>query len=136
MAWGKPTIKLTESAYVKRAWVIDLDQHFKETGVEITPRDLFDSSLWSNIRTRKLFDRGDVMTSLSEGEICRVVRQEGDDPLDIDLQVKAALPGGLIMELRGARTPWSKLVDVEKKAAVQRRQAAQEAAAAVVGQTR
>jgi hypothetical protein len=134
MAWGKATIKLTESAYVKRAWVIDLDEHFKETGIEITPRDLFDPTLWANIRTRKLFDRGDNIASLAEGELCRVVRQEGPDPFDIDLVCVAALPGGLVMGLRGSRTPWGKLVEAEKNAAAQRRQAAQAAAATLVGE--
>jgi hypothetical protein len=134
-SWKKPVVKLTEAAYVKRAWVIDLDEHFKETGIEIEPRDIFDPSLWENIRTRKLFDRGDTLTSLSEGEICRVVRQDGKVPFDIDVVCVAALPGGLIMELRGARTPWNKLVEAEKKAATQRRQAAQVAAATLMGET-
>jgi hypothetical protein len=133
-SWKKPVVKLTEAAYVMRAWVIDLDEHFKETGIEITPCDLFDPTLFENVRTRKLFDRGDNVTSLREGEICRVVRQEGPDPFDIDLVCKAALPGGLIMELRGARTPWGKLVEAEKNAAVQRRQAAQAAAATLMGE--
>jgi len=132
-AWNKKTVKLTEASFVKRAWVIDLDAHFKETGVEITPRDLFDPTLWSNVRTRRLFDRGDVLTSLVEGEMARVVRHEGDDPFDIDLCCVAALPGGLVMELRGARTPWNKLLEVEKQAVAKRREAVREAAAAAAG---
>jgi hypothetical protein len=134
-SWKKPTVKLTEAAFVKRAWVIDLDEHFKETGIEITPRDLFDPSLWANIRTRKLFDRGDNITSLAEGEVARVIRMESPDPFDIDLVCKAALPGGLIMELRGARTPWSNLIEVEKQAAIKRREAVREAAVAAAGET-
>jgi hypothetical protein len=134
MAWGKASIKLTEAAFVKRAWCIDLDEHFKETGIEITPRDLFDPTLFANVRTRKLFDRGDTLTSLSEGEICRVVRQEGPDPFDIDLVCVAALPGGLVMQLRGARTPWAKLVEIEKQAAIKRRAAVRDAAVTAAGE--
>jgi hypothetical protein len=128
------TIKLTESAYVKRAWCIDLDEHFKETGIDITPGDLFDPTLFANVRTRKLFDRGDILTNLAEGEVCRVVRQEGPDPFDIDLVCVAALPGGLVMRLRGSHTPWAKLVEIEKDAAIKRRAAVRDAAVAAAGE--
>jgi hypothetical protein len=133
-AWNKRTLKLAEASQVKRAWIIDLDAHFKETGIEITPRDLFEPSLWENIRTKRLFDRGDNVTSLREGEVCRVVRAEGPDPFDIDLVCVAALPGGLVMRLRGSHTPWSKLVEAEKSATAQRRHAAQVAAATLMGE--
>src|SRR5215831_2374811 len=123
-SWKQPAIKMSEAAFLKRAWHIDLDDHFKETGVEITPRDLFDPSLWANIRTRKLFDRGDNISSLAEGEMCRVVRHEGPDPFDIDMVCVGALPGGLVFELRGSRTPWNKLVEAETQSVIKRRQAA------------
>jgi hypothetical protein len=132
-SWKKPIVKLTEAAFTKRAWLIDLDAHFKETGIDITPRDLFDPTLFENVRTKKLFDRGDILTSLSEGEIARVVKT-GPDGFDVDLVCVAALPGGLVMELRGARTPWDKLVEAEKNASAQRRQAAQAAAATLMGE--
>ena len=132
-AWNKKTVKLAEASYVKRAWVIDLDKHLEETGIEITPRDLFDPTLFCNVRTKKLFDRGDDVTSLREGEVCRVIRQEGPDPYDIDLCCVAALPGGLVMELRGARTPWAKLLEVEKEAVAKRRASVREAAVAAAG---
>src|SRR5262249_23262317 len=133
-SWKKSVVKMTEASYVKRAWVIDLDEHLKETGISIEPADLFDPSLWQNIRTRKLFDRGDNIASLAEGEMARVIRTKGPDPFDIDLCCVAALPGGLVMELRGARTPWRKLIEAEKQSVTKRRQAAQEAAATLVGE--
>src|SRR5262249_25716347 len=133
-SWKKPVVKMTEAQFVKRTWHIDLDEHKKETGMNITPADLFDPTLWSQIRTRKLFDRDDALSGLREGELCRVVRG-GPGGFDIDLVVKAALPGGLVMALRGADTPWNALVEAEKNAVAKRRQAVQEAAAAVAGET-
>jgi hypothetical protein len=134
-SWKKPAVRqLLPEAFVTRAWVIDLDTHYAETGIEITPRDLFDASLWSNIRSRKPFDRGDNLTSLKEGEICRCVRTEGPAPFDVDLVCVAALPGGLVMRLRGARTPWDQLQEIEAKALNQRRAAVKVAAAAASGE--
>ena len=132
-AWKKsPLANLTRKGLTKRRWLIDLDKHLEETGVEVEPSDLFDPHFWSAVPRRQLHDRSRLIPSLEEGDKVRVIRMEGDDPFDIDLCVRASLPGFIVMELLGARTDWRRVGDAEKTARAQRQQEAMASAAAVV----
>jgi hypothetical protein len=121
--WEKSKTRLTPQGFLKRTWICDLDE--VDPNQEIEACDLFNPFMWQHVRGRQLNDRS-FASSLAEGDVVRIVRQCGSDPWDFDLVVRAILPvgAGIVMGLRGAQTDMARVVDAEKTAAAQRRQAA------------
>jgi hypothetical protein len=125
--WDKLTkkIKLTRDGLEHRNWFIDLNE---EPG-DVAVADLFRPDCWRFVTTRRAHDRAPYLQMLGEGDTIRIIA--GDD--DFDICVTAALPGGILMTLRGSSTPWDELAEIEAEAVAARRAAAKEKAAELTG---
>jgi hypothetical protein len=120
--WEKLNTAIRPHGQRFRAWCVDLD--VEDPSQQITEDDLFDPTLWSGVRTRRLFGSPAAFPTLAPGDIVRVVRQVGYAPFSVELVVIQAIPGGVIMGLFGARNDWQRIAAAEKTAKAERVRAA------------